>query len=637
MTPEKEREFFEHINYILLGSIDVSPEAIMNLKVEKKVPESVDKALNYLIYAPDNIYQLSNNHKLLSNYISSYKNLNEFFSDDENINTRPFSKYKNSMHMGIDIAVFSGLYKKEKIINGFEKNLNYWKSIAKENNVDISHIVENIETQSNRLNKIEEFEQLCKSINELNNTISTMDFVFELNNFSNTEQLLKLRKEIKELLNSPDYILNQPQYKDVQSTYDYFEINDILKEINNQVNSICTYIIEKSPEFSSVTNAYQYKELNNDSNKLSDIVNFIESKNNIDLANDSILYEYTVPNSSHYNSFIIFKDGSIIVKDKENNITIPRDNTEAQPHILRILGSHIDFKLKKNPTLNKFFKTKLSENYNELNACIITIERFLQNEQILKSSKFNILKYKDKRFEFIDDEINKSILAHKVKKYAHSIASNKYMNLYNEETYKLCKQLYDYNIDEKLLQDTIGKKIAAYKTPQDFNEALIKFCNNFNDFTPEATIEKANLKNAKIIINEDDLLILEINNFEQSKVLGSTSWCISRDNHYFNSYTEDNAKQYFIYDFTKDVKDNHSLIGLTLYKEGNISTSHLKNDSQCTDKHLLELYQLNILKSSKDDYPSLKKDIEKRLTTNNISLKEISLKETEVKVKSLSI
>ena len=35
---------------------------------------------------------------------------------------------------------------------------------------------------------------------------------------------------------------------------------------------------------------------------------------------------------------------------------------------------------------------------------------------------------------------------------------------------------------------------------------------------------------------------------EQSKLLGSSSWCIVRDEFYFKSYIGDGNKQYFIYD-----------------------------------------------------------------------------------------
>jgi len=54
--------------------------------------------------------------------------------------------------------------------------------------------------------------------------------------------------------------------------------------------------------------------------------------------------------------------------------------------------------------------------------------------------------------------------------------------------------------------------------------------------------------------------------------------CICSSVTYFNSYTSNESKQYFIFDFNKDKSSNESLIGITLDKEGNLNTAHLTND-----------------------------------------------------------
>ena len=100
--------------------------------------------------------------------------------------------------------------------------------------------------------------------------------------------------------------------------------------------------------------------------------------------------------------------------------------------------------------------------------------------------------------------------------------------------------------------DNIGKKLAAYKTPEEFNFALSRLVETYNSFNLEAIKAKADGVGAKTVFENDGILILQIDNFNQSKSLGSSSWCISRDPHYFSSYTENDNKQYFIYNFNKD-------------------------------------------------------------------------------------
>jgi len=100
--------------------------------------------------------------------------------------------------------------------------------------------------------------------------------------------------------------------------------------------------------------------------------------------------------------------------------------------------------------------------------------------------------------------------------------------------------------------------------------------------------------NADIVVERDDLLILKVNDYEASSVLGSGSWCISRSSMYFEDYTEDDNAQYFIYDFTKDSRDNDSMIGLTLTKEGNKKAMHYKNDDPVFEHSIIDKWSSTI-------------------------------------------
>ena len=140
----------------------------------------------------------------------------------------------------------------------------------------------------------------------------------------------------------------------------------------------------------------------------------------------------------------------------------------------------------------------------------------------------------------------------------------------------------DLNLPDNSLQEYIGKKIAAFKTPEEFNGALSKFLESLNSFTLEATLNKAEKFGIQVISENHNKLILRINNFEESKTMGSSSWCISRSESYFHSYA-DGAEQYFLFDFSKENTDNASMIGITLHTNGEYSTAHYKDDSECAE------------------------------------------------------
>ena len=196
----------------------------------------------------------------------------------------------------------------------------------------------------------------------------------------------------------------------------------------------------------------------------------------------------------------------------------------------------------------------------------------MNSKQHIEERKF------DDHCEALDDDMNAIIKKHKVKQYAHSIASNKYMHLYDEKSYKIIEAIYDLDVQSSVLQDNIGKKIAAYHTPDEFNAGLKSLLNTFSDFTPDKVKEKAESCNAYIISEDDNKLIIKIEEFKQSKLMGSSSWCISRDEHYFKSYVGDYNHQYFIYDFNKDSSDKESMIGITLAPNIYCEAAHLKND-----------------------------------------------------------
>lgn len=128
--------------------------------------------------------------------------------------------------------------------------------------------------------------------------------------------------------------------------------------------------------------------------------------------------------------------------------------------------------------------------------------------------------------------------------------------------------------------DFITKKSGAYTNALDvlnIFEVLIR--NAMGGFSPQSIVDKINsTPGAELVYNQDGYVMAYIFTYESSRMLGSSSWCISRwENHFINYST--NRQQLFLWDTNKQPSDNHSLMGMTINNNGSLHTSHLKNDT----------------------------------------------------------
>ena len=211
-----------------------------------------------------------------------------------------------------------------------------------------------------------------------------------------------------------------------------------------------------------------------------------------------------------------------------------------------------------------------------------------QYRQLLTSRKIQPLTYDN--FEKLDDDINRAIIYNEDLKFAKSFISNKYIHLLDDEGIKLFGEIRKHESSHSKIQEYLTKKIAAYKTPQEFNEALKKLLNslagNFDSDTISIEVES---KGGEIVHQDKNCIIAKIPNFEVSKKLGSTSWCISRNASYWKQYVNNYGIQYFVWTFSlKDprkyktlnlnVSDNRSLIGITVDFNGRVTAAHDKSD-----------------------------------------------------------
>ena len=318
----------------------------------------------------------------------------------------------------------------------------------------------------------------------------------------------------------------------------------------------------------------KYKDLNINGSSIS---TFVTDKILIDDSETSLTFSKNNINSKIY----LMNDLSLLYITKNGDINTVKNYQEYKALLNNITKDLISDLLPNKPKIVNFFNNLAIEEGIELKTIqhlLSTVNTFSNNQDILKNIGLNILSFKDKSLEAIDDYLNAEIKNYKAKNFSKNILSNKYKHLETSESDVYFRELYDKDLSEKDLQNYIGKKLAALKSQDDLVKLLKNVFQQLDGFTNEAITIKLNKFDIEPFYNKDNIVVFKIENYEQCKELGSPSWCIHRQESYFKSYTNNGCRQFIIYDFEKDSKDTYSIIGFTTHANGTLRTQHLKND-----------------------------------------------------------
>ncbi len=461
-------------------------------------------------------------------------------------------------------------------------------------------ITSEIEFLIDGINKLFNFEEKLNKFSKIYSNIIDKEFIVE---------------DFKEFLGEKEF--NEITNLSVFSKYTRLETRGAknLNSYNNLLEEI--YLDLKNKNFKKYATIAELK-LNSDDSK--SIENFIINAN----INDSVTVQSEFENPLNIEKFYLFKDNSSLIQYKNGNKRTFNFN-EFQEFKKILEEETVNNILRKKPQTSKFFKNKMKEedNYEEIVLCINT---FIENEQILKNLNFNLEQWKSSTESLYDYICNES-KEYKIKQMCHNLGSKKYKHLFNSETEDAVRSLIEDNgFNDKKLQDFVGKKLAMFKNPEDLNNYLHSLIKQLGSFNIDSLKEKLNLMNIEPIINENNIVVVKIENFEQSKSLGSKSWCISRDDYYFNNYTSEQSKQYFLFDFNKKETDLDSMIGFTLYHNGQFRSQHLKNDDYLSPNDFLKKIRNEVIIKNPSLFeldedlkyliPSEKKENKKELTLN---------------------
>lgn len=514
-------------------------------------------------------------------------------------------------------------FKSGIMVDTINEYMTYWQEIANKNNIDVSEEILKINELKETIKNVEKLQKIGKMANEVfNYSNSLLGSAPNPRYLTDTETIHTTFGLLKSKINELSEITNTPEYEGMHQFLHHNKIPEAYQSIAIEIKNMHQKLLDNGLAF-SYADQYQL-----DYNK-SSISQFMNNKEDF---RGLISFSLELNKSAKYEQIIVMKDESVAVKKNDEIISI-KNTLEASSVIRDVLIDHISFNLRKKPSVAKFFTNKIKENdfedFKYIVFCNSAIKTYLDNEDILKANNFDFSKeFPRSRYSFfedLDDHMNKIVKDHKLLKYAFSIASIKYRDLYDAESYVIIEELMDNKVEESVLQDMIGKKMAAFKSPEEFNASLKKLRDSYSDFNEDALLEKANNCHAKIAVNAEQLLIIEIDNFEQSEDLGSSSWCISREEHYFNSYTSNGSRQYFIYNFNEPSDSNDSMVGITLNKDGTYYTAHLKNDDEISYsqseyiKHFQKQIILNNLKDFPELSPKMMKWVKEDSTTHIIS------------------
>lgn len=341
---------------------------------------------------------------------------------------------------------------------------------------------------------------------------------------------------------SIDILYNNGKYKVTDSIDESINFNEIIEKDN------ILFFTKKNPKIGNALLGLKNRE--NNINKIKDFyLNIIENKF----------------------LFALRKEADIII-DKIKNKTINNDE----------LYGFLNYSIEEKSFFNR-------ENI------INDINKIVEDNNILK-----LINNMD--MESIEDIIKERKNMHQFKLIMKSELTNKNKIILNKDSIEIIKKITDIGVTAKEFHGEFIKKIAKYKDENELLNGLRLYLNKKDGWFVDNYLDKVSNMEYEY---KDNILIVNIKNFEESQKIGSNNWCISTDDYYFKKYKSETNRLFFIYDFNKDINDRKRLIGLTVNYLGNIVYAYDELDNNISN-HDLSMFKFN--KLSEEDFLSFLTD-----------------------------
>lgn len=231
----------------------------------------------------------------------------------------------------------------------------------------------------------------------------------------------------------------------------------------------------------------------------------------------------------------------------------------------------------------KFYNIDMNYKTEILKNLIIGLKNKDESDvlSILKKVEFenniiNLIKYKE--HEQIEDIINIRKHSHQYKLIISNKLTSKNKELFEPKSFLLLEELTKEGLTANDFHKEFVKKIAKYKSKDELEIGLNLYATRRRGWSKESYIAKIRDTGLECSEIRKEILLTEIETYEQSSKIGSSNWCIATDDYFFEDYTKNYQRQYFVYDFNKEARDPESMIGVTVNFDGEIIYAHDKND-----------------------------------------------------------
>jgi hypothetical protein len=547
----KIKDKLDNLNYLFEEIIDNNFEEFQELLIEHQIP------------IPEHV--LENKQSII-----------------DSLNKDDFSNKNNDY-----LEVFYELEKIEVIINNAEDIKSKSESTLEElkdfeerrNNLEKKFFDEDLDKEDYDL----EYEEIEKEEEEKN--IEINDVNSDLDNLY--DDLENIQTKIQEIFSENTYYT---EMEELLSSY----TSDVVENFIYQIQTLKPEILDNQAK----------KHLESLS-----ISSFLENKKN-NKNDTNIDIHINLTNQQKIEELIVFKDDSVLMKKNNEYSLIKDDLYNYQKEMESFSREYIKYKYRKNPKYIKPILTMFNKSDNKFNEIIDTLNLFDKLKDVIENKNIDFEKLFKNKAEKVFDQLFIIDKEHHIEKIMNKLLSKKYKHFITDRTRLLFNESFEQKITLKDIQNNVGIKLAAFDTADEFCDSFLKYINSINDFDIKSKKIKANKFNSEIVLEEDNLLVLKIKSFEQSKSLGVPAWCISRKESMFNSYTYGGNNQYFVYDFSKSSNNHDSMIGITIKNNGEHRAAHFRNDSSIPENSIFDIKR-KILEKEKDIYLFSKHTIQK--------------------------
>lgn len=215
---------------------------------------------------------------------------------------------------------------------------------------------------------------------------------------------------------------------------------------------------------------------------------------------------------------------------------------------------------------------------------IAALEHLIEkNKSSIKNMNINLINFKT--YEDLVSALN-SLQAMQSTNEVNKIIPKELSDYKNEKTNDLLKILLNY-VEEDYVRKLLLKNTEQVSSSEDLEKLIFKEYQLYID-SSKKDIEKkvSNMKLIKTIINDSNLMLLRINDYNSLiQINTSKNWCITQNIKDFEVYLDRYGYFYLLIDYTKENSDKNYMIGFNKGKSfiGFNNNNKIINESYVKD------------------------------------------------------